>query len=172
MIDANGFRSNVGIILANNQKQVWWGKRVGQDSWQFPQGGLNNNEDIEQCLFRELQEETGLSSKDVTILGSTRNWLRYKLPHRFIRDSKPTCIGQKQKWFLLRLDTTDDNICFSHSVKPEFDGWKWVSYWFPLQQVIDFKRDVYRNALRELAPMFFDVTLRAGRVKPLNDILS
>ncbi len=151
MIDSDGFRPNVGIILANDQGQVLWAKRVGQDAWQFPQGGVDDNETPEQAMFRELKEEVGLNPADVEVIGCTRGWLRYRLPKRMIRyHSKPLCIGQKQKWFLLRIRTDDSSICFHHSAKPEFDGWRWVSYWFPLGQVISFKREVYRSALKEL----------------------
>lgn len=151
MIDSDGFRPNVGIILANDQGQVLWAKRVGQDAWQFPQGGVDANETPEQAMFRELKEEIGLNPADVEVIGCTRGWLRYRLPKRMIRyHSKPLCIGQKQKWFLLRIRSDDASVCFSHSAKPEFDGWRWVSYWYPLGQVISFKREVYRSALKEL----------------------
>ncbi len=106
MIDEDGFRPNVGIILANAQGQVLWARRVGQDAWQFPQGGIAENETPEQALFRELHEEIGLKQEHVRIVSCTQGWLRYRLPKRFLRyRSKPLCIGQKQKWFLLMLTT-------------------------------------------------------------------
>lgn len=151
MIDSDGFRPNVGIILANDRGQVLWAKRVGQDAWQFPQGGVDVNESPEQAMYRELKEEIGLDPADVDVVACTRGWLRYRLPKRMIRHhSKPLCIGQKQKWFLLKIRTDDAAVCFHHSTKPEFDGWRWVSYWYPLGQVISFKREVYRSALKEL----------------------
>ena len=153
MIDADGFRPNVGIILTNDQGQVLWARRIGQDSWQFPQGGINDGETPEEAMYRELHEEIGLEPEDVTILSCTRGWLRYRLPRRLIRrNQSPVCVGQKQKWFLLRLVSEDERISVDHSSSPEFDGWRWVSYWFPLGQVVPFKRDVYRRALKELAP--------------------
>ncbi|MCM2972940.1 MULTISPECIES: RNA pyrophosphohydrolase [Larsenimonas] len=153
MIDPDGFRPNVGIIIANSRGQVLWARRVGQDAWQFPQGGIKPNESPEQALFRELKEEIGLCERDVDIIGCTRGWLRYRLPQRMIRTrSKPLCIGQKQKWFLLRIRCQETSICVDTTPKPEFDGWRWVSYWYPLGQVVPFKREVYRRALRELAP--------------------
>lgn len=97
-------------------------------------------------------EEVGLSRKDVRILASTRNWLRYKLPKRLVRwDTKPVCIGQKQKWFLLQLMSADAEINMQTSSTPEFDGWRWVSYWYPVRQVVSFKRDVYRRVMKEFA---------------------
>ena len=153
VIDSDGFRANVGIVLANDQGQVLWARRVGgRDAWQFPQGGIDSGESPEQALYRELHEEVGLSRDAVEILGTTRGWLRYRLPQRFIRKGqKPLCIGQKQKWFLLRMLKDDAAVQLDQNVKPEFDHWQWVSYWYPLNQVISFKRDVYRRAMKELA---------------------
>lgn len=153
MIDEDGFRPNVGIILTNEQGQVLWARRVGgQDAWQFPQGGINQGESPEQALFRELMEEVGLKEGDVEILASTRGWLRYRLPHRLLRhNSQPLCIGQKQKWFLLRMRCADSEVSMDNGGDIEFDGWRWVSYWYPLEQVVSFKRDVYRRALKELS---------------------
>ncbi|WIO74447.1 RNA pyrophosphohydrolase [Porticoccaceae bacterium LTM1] len=152
MVDRDGFRPNVGIVICNDQGQLLWAKRVGQDAWQFPQGGVDRGESPEQALYRELYEEVGLTEADVEILASTRGWLRYKLPKKYIRrNSKPLCIGQKQKWFLLKLTGDEQQIRFDCGHKAEFDGWKWVNYWYPVDKVVDFKRDVYRRALKELA---------------------
>lgn len=152
MIDDDGYRPNVGIVICNRQGQVLWARRYGQHSWQFPQGGINPGETPEQAMYRELFEEVGLSKKDVRILASTRNWLRYKLPKRLVRwDTKPICIGQKQKWFLLQLMCDDVDINMQRSSTPEFDGWRWVSFWYPVRQVVSFKRDVYRRVMKEFA---------------------
>tara|TARA_R110001599_G_scaffold187912_1_gene382326 strand:- start:3472 stop:3981 length:510 start_codon:yes stop_codon:yes gene_type:complete len=153
VIDPDGFRPNVGIILTNGSGQVLWARRIGQDAWQFPQGGIQQHETPEQALYRELHEEVGLMPEDVEILACTRGWLRYRLPQRLIRShSQPVCVGQKQKWFLLRLTANEQQVCMTKTPKPEFDGWRWVSYWYPLGQVVAFKRDVYRRAMKELAP--------------------
>lgn len=158
MIDAEGYRPNVGIILVNKKAQVLWARRIGQDAWQFPQGGIKAQESAEAALFRELREEVGLLPQDVEILGCTKGWLRYRLPKRMVRhNSKPVCVGQKQKWFLLKLVSNDSRISFDYADKAEFDGWRWVSYWYPLGQVVPFKRDVYRRAMRELAPKLFEL---------------
>ncbi|WP_110657888.1 RNA pyrophosphohydrolase [Salinicola halimionae] len=160
MIDADGFRPNVGIIIANCDGQLLWARRAGQEAWQFPQGGINACETPHQALFRELEEEIGLTSKDVDVVACTRGWLRYRLPRRMVRmHSKPLCIGQKQKWFLLKIRCHDSRVCVDSTPKPEFDGWRWVSYWYPLGQVVSFKREVYRRALRELAPDFHRLSL-------------
>ncbi len=150
VIDDDGYRPNVGIVICNRQGQVLWARRYGQHSWQFPQGGINPGESAEQAMYRELYEEVGLRKKDVRILASTRSWLRYKLPKRLVRwDTKPVCIGQKQKWFLLQLMCNESDINMQSSGTPEFDGWRWVSYWYPVRQVVSFKRDVYRRVMKE-----------------------
>ncbi|EIC22470.1 NTP pyrophosphohydrolase [Thiorhodovibrio frisius] len=157
LIDRDGFRPNVGIILCNGERRLFWGRRVGQNAWQFPQGGIQANETPQEAMFRELEEEVGLVARQVTLLGATRGWLRYRLPKRFIRRHccGPTCIGQKQIWFLLRVDCNEDAFCLDHSSKPEFDAWRWVRYWSPLREVVYFKRRVYEQALIELQPLLY-----------------
>ncbi len=153
MVDTDGYRPNVGIVLANAGGQVLWARRVGQDAWQFPQGGIGANESPRQAMFRELHEEVGLCEDHVEVLATTRGWLRYRLPRRMLRNnSSPNFIGQKQKWFLLKLLCRDEEVCVDRSRRPEFDFWRWVSYWYPVGQVVSFKREVYRRALKELAP--------------------
>ena len=151
MIDSKGFRSNVGIVICNRQGQLLWAKRIGQSAWQFPQGGIKQSESVEEALFRELDEEVGLSEADVQILHQTEDWLHYRLPENFIRQHRdPLCIGQKQKWFLLSLEGDDSRVELNKTEKPEFDDWRWVNFWYPVDEVIEFKRDVYRKALKQL----------------------
>ena len=154
MIDSHGYRANVGIVLANCRGQVFWGKRAGQDAWQFPQGGIQANESHVAAMYRELYEEVGLEPADVEIIGETGDWLRYRLPRRFIRwRQQPLCIGQKQRWFVLRLTCPDERVRLDCEATPEFDEWKWVDYWHPPRNVVEFKRRVYCRALTELAPL-------------------
>ena len=154
MIDSDGYRPNVGIILCNDEGDLLWARRIGQDAWQFPQGGIQSHESPKEALFRELREEIGLESRHVEILGCTRDWLRYDLPKRFIRHgAQPVCIGQKQVWYLLKMLGTDDDVKLDVGEKPEFDGWRWVDYWYPINKVVSFKQEVYRCALEELAPL-------------------
>jgi putative (di)nucleoside polyphosphate hydrolase len=152
MLDREGFRPNVGIILLNTQNEVWWGKRVREHSWQFPQGGIKFGETPEQAMFRELEEEIGLRSEHVKIIGRTRDWLRYEVPDRFIkREIRGHYRGQKQIWFLLRMVGRDCDVNLRLTDHPEFDAWRWHDYWVPLDVVIEFKRDVYQRALQELS---------------------
>ncbi len=156
MIDSEGYRANVGIILSNREGRVFWARRVGQDAWQFPQGGIQEQETPEDALFRELTEEVGLAPEHVVVMGYTKGWLRYRLPPNLVRRScKPVCIGQKQVWYLLRLVSGDSEVCLDRTDRPEFDRWRWVDYWHPLREVISFKRKVYRQALTELKPLLF-----------------
>ena len=152
MIDRDGYRPNVGIILANARNEVFWGKRVNEHAWQFPQGGIKAGEAPEQAMYRELMEEVGLSPIHVQILGRTRGWLRYDVPSHWIkRDWRGSYRGQKQIWFLLRLVGRDSDVCLRRSTKPEFDAWRWSEYWIPLESVVEFKREVYQRALNELS---------------------
>lgn len=163
VIDEQGYRPNVGIIICNDHGQVLWARRIGQNAWQFPQGGIKRGESPEKALYRELAEEVGLRPEHVQVLGCTRGWLRYRLPKRMIRrDSHPVCVGQKQKWFLLRLIEDESKINLAATGKPEFDGWEWVSYWFPLGEVVAFKRDVYRRAMTELSPRISRLQRKSG----------
>jgi putative (di)nucleoside polyphosphate hydrolase len=159
MLDKEGYRPNVGIILANQRNEVFWGKRVNQHAWQFPQGGIKAGETPLQAMYRELEEEIGLERAHVRILGRTRDWLRYEVPDRFARrrrdagrEAPEACgyRGQKQIWFLLRMAGRDCDVKLRASGHPEFDAWRWHDYWVPMDAVIDFKRDVYRQALIEL----------------------
>jgi putative (di)nucleoside polyphosphate hydrolase len=155
-IDADGFRANVGIILANADNRLLLGGRVGAKGWQFPQGGMLEGEDPVDAMFRELHEEIGLEAGDVEVLGVSSDWLRYRLPDKFIRrHSKPLCIGQKQRWFMLRLITDDTRVRFDRCDKPEFDRIRWVNFWRPVNEVIYFKRRVYARALHELGPAVY-----------------
>ena len=154
MIDEEGYRPNVGIIVMNKSGQVLWAKRLGeQDAWQIPQGGIDEGETPEEALYRELHEEVGLLSESVRILGETEGWLKYDLPaHMARKGSSEGFLGQKQKWFLLELLSSDDKVDLGCGPTPEFQDWKWVSYWYPVSKIVDFKREVYRSALGQLAP--------------------
>ncbi len=151
MIDSQGYRHNVGIVLCNGKGKLFWARRAGMDSWQFPQGGIKRHEDPEDAMYRELYEEIGLRKEHVEIIGRTQSWLRYDLPEKYIRKhSYPLCKGQKQLWFILKMQSSERCVRFDCSAQPEFDGWRWVDFWYPVDEVIFFKREVYRKALTEL----------------------
>ena len=162
MLDRDGYRPNVGIIIINHKNQVFWGKRVREHSWQFPQGGIKQGETPEQAMFRELAEEVGLLPQHVEIVGRTRDWMKYDVPTNWVRrEWRGTYKGQKQIWFMLRLTGKDSDVCLRKTTHPEFDAWRWNEYWSPLDAVIEFKRGVYEAALAELARLI-------GQQAPLN----
>lgn len=154
MIDTEGYRANVGIILVNMDGGLFWAKRIGENAWQFPQGGIRESESAEQAVFRELHEEVGVTKESVEVIGCTEDWLRYKIPDHLIRHHQvPCCIGQKQRWFLLRFTGKESEVCLDISERPEFDQWRWVDQLEPPRTVISFKRSVYADALKELLPL-------------------
>ena len=170
MLDREGFRPNVGIILLNAHNEVFWGKRLREHSWQFPQGGIKYGETPLQAMYRELHEETGLRPEHVKIIGRTRDWLRYEVPDKFIkREVRGHYRGQKQIWFLLRMIGRDCDICLRATDHPEFDAWRWNEYWVPLDAVIEFKRDVYQLALTELSRFLRRPAPRHGSNSPRED---
>jgi putative (di)nucleoside polyphosphate hydrolase len=154
VIDPDGYRPNVGIILMRDNGSVFWARRVSRDGWQFPQGGMNTDETPIEAMYRELQEETGLASEHVELLAATPGWLRYRLPRRCVRyGERPVCVGQKQVWFLLRLTGDEGHVRLDATDKPEFSEFRWVEFWYPLEHVVSFKRDVYLRAMQHLAPV-------------------
>ncbi len=157
MFNKNGYRRNIGIIILNAKNNVFWAKRINEHAWQFPQGGIKKGETLEKAMFRELKEETGLDFNHVKVIGRTKKWLYYDVPSKLIkREWKNSYRGQKQIWFLLKLIGAEKNInLLNKDGKSEFDDWVWEAFIVPASKVVDFKKDVYRNALLELAPYIF-----------------
>ena len=153
MLDREGFRPNVGIILVNARNEVFWGKRIREHSWQFPQGGIKRGESPEEAMYRELHEEVGLQPEHVRILGRTKGWLRYEVPTHWIkREWRGSYKGQKQIWFLLRLVGRDNDVSLRATAKPEFDAWRWARLDETPELIIPFKQDVYRQVVKHFAP--------------------
>lgn len=173
LIDNEGFRTNVGIVLMRANGQVFLGRRTGGRGWQFPQGGVRHDEAPEEAVYRELQEEIGLTQPDVALLGSTTDWLRYRLPSRYVRrNQQPLCIGQKQRWFLFRMANEEARFDFGQTAEPEFDRWRWVEYWEPVRAVIYFKRSVYSSALEQLSSLAFPEGNRPERPQWWDEIIA
>jgi len=151
MLDREGFRPNVGIVLCNAKNEVFWGQTDQGAFLAVSAGRHQAGESPEEAMFRELQEEVGLLPDHVRILGRTREWLRYEVPTHWIkREWRGSYKGQKQIWFLLRLVGRDSDVSLRANARPEFDAWRWNNYWVPLDAVIEFKRNVYVQALTEL----------------------
>jgi putative (di)nucleoside polyphosphate hydrolase len=156
LIDKDGYRSNVGIILIASDRRVLIAGRRGRSGWQFPQGGVQLKESVEDAMYRELHEEIGLQPHDVSVAGATEDWIRYRLPEKYIRwEQQPVCVGQKQRWFLLNMRAQTSQLRFDATDEPEFDRYQWVDYWRPVKEVIYFKRPVYVRVLTELGPLAF-----------------
>ena len=158
IIDKNGYRANVGIVLMNQHKELFFAKRRYQSGWQFPQGGIRFGETPEIAMHRELLEEIGLTKNDTELLSESSHWYQYKIPKKNLRKlkkGKPHVIGQKQKWFLLKLIVPDETINLTYNSKfQEFDKWKWVDPTLPAMQVIGFKQQVYKQVLTEFQTFF------------------
>ncbi|MDP6288618.1 MAG: RNA pyrophosphohydrolase [Arenicellales bacterium] len=155
LLYGDGYRPNVGIIIFNDEGKLLWARRVKHDGWQFPQGGVERGETVQEAVFRELEEEVGLCSCHVQLVGRTRNWLHYDVPSSMLRSEHSRGFkGQKQHWFLFHLLGKESDLCLEGCDRPEFDDWKWVDYWMPLDNIVIFKRDVYKLALKHLEPLY------------------
>ena len=146
-----GYRPNVAMVVINSMNKVLICRRKNTRTWQFPQGGIDNGEDIKKAMYRELSEEVGLSKDDVNLVGESEGTITYEIP-KTIRSKVlgGKFKGQEQKWFLLKLKKDNSEIKLDNEAFPEFDKYEWVSFWQPLNRIVDFKREAYREALSEL----------------------
>jgi putative (di)nucleoside polyphosphate hydrolase len=139
------------MIVINNDNKVLICRRRNTQTWQFPQGGIDPNENIQEAMYRELHEEVGLSKEDVNIIGKSKKTITYDIPITLrskVLGGKFK--GQDQKWFLLKTIKDDLKINLNNEMIPEFEEFEWVSYWRSLDRIIDFKKEAYRQALTEL----------------------
>jgi putative (di)nucleoside polyphosphate hydrolase len=137
------YRPCVGLVLFNHAHQVFMGRRIDTtaEAWQLPQGGIDDNEDPEDALFREMEEEIG--TRNFKILDQTDDWLTYDLPRHLIgKIWKGRYRGQRQKWFAARL-TGDDGDINIHTPHPEFNDFRWVDLAKIPGLIIPFKRELY-----------------------------
>ena len=146
-----GYRPNVAMVVINSMNKVLICRRKNTRTWQFPQGGIDNGEDIKKAMYRELSEEVGLGKDDVNLVGESEGTITYDIP-KTIRSKVlgGKFKGQEQKWFLLKLKKDNNEIKLDNEAFPEFDEYEWVSFWQPLNRIVDFKREAYREALSEL----------------------
>lgn len=149
--NSKGYRPNVAMVVINSTNKVLICRRKNTRTWQFPQGGIDNGEDIKKAMYRELSEEVGLSKDDVSLVGESEGTITYDIP-KTIRSKVlgGKFKGQEQKWFLLKLNKDNCEIKLDNEAFPEFDKYEWVSFWQPLNRIVDFKREAYRKALSEL----------------------
>jgi putative (di)nucleoside polyphosphate hydrolase len=152
------YRPNVGVVLFNRAGQVFYGRRtgdfadLGEDKdayrWQFPQGGVDDDEDIAAAAFRELKEETGVSS--ARLLTLTPGWLAYDFPKEY---KKKNWRGQRQKWAAMLFDGADAEIDVAADDHQEFDGWRWGELAEAPSLIVPFKRKVYEELVAAFAPL-------------------
>lgn len=152
------FRPNVGIVLFNAKGQVWFGRRVieGGDAagrseryrWQMPQGGVDAEEDIDAAAYRELKEETGVSS--ATLLCISAGWLAYRFP---AEEKKKNWKGQRQKWAAMLFTGEDSEIDLEADDHQEFDDWRWGELEEAPSLIVPFKRPVYEDVVEGLKPL-------------------
>ena len=150
------YRPNVGVVLFNHEAKIWLGRRIndaaelGGDEWQWqmPQGGIDKGEDIADAGFRELKEETGVSS--AKLLAITPGWLTYKFPPQY---KKKKWIGQRQKWAIMMFEGHNGEIDLETDDHQEFDQWRWAELEEAPDLIVPFKRDIYLDLVSSLSPL-------------------
>jgi putative (di)nucleoside polyphosphate hydrolase len=154
------YRACVGMMVLNHDNHVFIGRRTSGPehvdaihSWQMPQGGVDEGEDLYEAALRELQEETSIRS--VAKLGEIDQWLSYDIPRQIAgRAWKGKYRGQKQKWFAFRFTGSEKEINILHPAgghKPEFAEWRWEPMGNLPGLIIPFKRPVYEQVVREFS---------------------
>lgn len=145
------YRSSVGMVIFNREGCVLLAERIGSvGSWQMPQGGIDNGEDLEVAVFREMEEEIG--TRNAQIIGMMEEWLCYDFPaHTAQKLFEGKYRGQRQKWIALRFLGEDSEINLTAHSEPEFSRWKWVPLTDLMKYVVPFKRGVYERVMREFA---------------------
>ncbi len=151
--DLSLYRPNVGVVLFNGRGLVWLGRRVktaGPYNWQFPQGGVDDGEELEAAARRELLEETGVRS--VSLLGRTEDWLAYDFPDGWSGSkAQKGWKGQKQVWFAFRFEGAESEINLDAHQPPEFDAWRWGRLEETPAKVVPFKRETYEHVAAAFA---------------------
>lgn len=157
-----GYRPCVGLALFSRDGRVFLGRRANRSQrehvapgheWQMPQGGIDRGEQPLQAAYRELREETNVSS--VSLLAEAPDWLSYDLPHEVGKEAwRGRYRGQSQKWFAFRFEGEEDEIDIANPAgghKAEFDSWRWAPLADAPELIIPFKREVYREVARLFA---------------------
>ena len=150
MIAINSYRIGVGIILLNEEKKVFVGKRIDikSEAWQMPQGGINKDEKIENAAYRELYEETGI--KKAKIILRSKKWFQYNIPLPLKKKLwKGRYLGQKQKWVVMKFKGNEKKDINLNMSKAEFCDWKWINLNELESLIVSFKKEMYKKILKE-----------------------
>jgi putative (di)nucleoside polyphosphate hydrolase len=138
-VNLSEYRPGVGALIINKNKDILIFARVDGLGWQLPQGGLEPDEDIKDCLFREILEETGIDKENLALLAETKDFISYDIPAEYNCELH----GQSRKWFLLEFAGTDADIKLDAFAAPEFSAFKWGSKSDVMDAVVWFKKDMY-----------------------------
>ena len=152
-IAALPYRLGVGVMLLNRDGKVFAGQRRDSvlPAWQMPQGGIDDGEEPRAAALRELEEETGVPASAVAVLAETPEWITYDLPPELVpRVWKGQFRGQRQRWFLMRLDGGDALIDIA-TAHPEFRAWRWMEPGALVESIVPFKRELYAAVLGAFA---------------------
>ena len=168
------YRPNVGVMLLNADGLIFTAQRkdrpAGTSAWQMPQGGIDKGEDARGAALRELEEETGVSTKLVTVEAETKGWITYDLPSDLIGKLwKGKWRGQKQKWFLLRFHGVDSDINI-FTDEPEFTEWRWSTVQDLTADIVPFKRHVYEEVIDAFQDPRFDGLIHPAADAELDEV--
>ncbi|MEM0930033.1 MAG: RNA pyrophosphohydrolase [Pseudomonadota bacterium] len=153
------YRPNVGICVFNKDGQVWLGERltapgtreVNPYRWQMPQGGIDKGENVTEAAFRELEEETGITS--ARLLMSTPGWLAYDFPPQYRQRGNKTWRGQRQKWVAMLFEGEDSEVNLNVHLPAEFERWRWADLDELEELIVPFKREVYAAIVEAFRPL-------------------
>ena len=153
--EKNKYRKCVGMMIINKERNVLVGKRIDHPSgfWQMPQGGIDNNEDPKEAVWREMLEEIGTNK--VKFIRISNQWINYDIPPETLKTLPwgHKYVGQTQKWFAFKFTGQDSDINVS-TKNPEFSQWKWAKIDSMIDNIVPFKRDVYSKILEEFKDIF------------------
>jgi len=149
------YRKCVGMMILNSNNEILVGRRIDHPSgfWQMPQGGIDENEDQEEAVWREMLEEIG--TNNAKIIKISDQWIKYEIPEKTLKTLPwgKKYIGQQQKWFAFRFAGQDKEINIG-TENPEFSEWKWAKINSIIDNIVPFKRHVYSKVLKEFKELF------------------